>query len=634
MSEEVLREFLVSLGWKIDQSGQRKFATSIAIQTEAVRELGEVIKETGKKVFEFTRKLAEGLESLYFVSQRTRAAAGNIQALGFAAGQMGSTAEAARASLEGLARFMRQNPGGEGIIRSLGVETRDVNGNLRDTSQTLTDLGKRFAQLPFYRANAYAQLFGIDEKTLIALREGVGQFSDEYQAMLKAAGVNSQGAAKASHEFMNQVRLLGAAFGILGQKIAQSLAGKGKDLIKKFTDWLVKHFDQITYVIGQVIDITLKMADIFSTMALRAANVISRVIDWFKGLDGSTKVAIVSLGGLLIAWKLLSNGILATPLGRLLAIGAAFLLIKDDYDTWKEGGKSLIPWGRDDIQQALAGLARLGEALKNLYHIVVKKIQLKFDISNLLDVINLATALVSGDWSGAKKIAQRMKQRVEVPDSQRTGLENALAGDRVKDNGKSLWSMSSLSGKTPRGIRNNNPGNINFVGQAGATKEANGPFAVWKTAQEGLIALARQLRLYAARGIDTISSIITTFAPPKDKNGNIINPTAAYIASVSKLLGNADVNKHLNLGDPGLLTRLMDSIIRVENGRNPYSMELLGAAAGGGTIPASKPSVVLHQTNTTTITGAGDPQATAAAVGGAQHTVNERLVRNLQGKIQ
>ena len=63
-NQEVLREFLVSLGWKIDANGQRKFATSIAIQTEAVRELGEVIKETGKKVFEFTRKLAEGTFAL------------------------------------------------------------------------------------------------------------------------------------------------------------------------------------------------------------------------------------------------------------------------------------------------------------------------------------------------------------------------------------------------------------------------------------------------------------------------------------------------------------------------------------------------------------------------------------------
>src|SRR6185312_2500147 len=160
-----------------------------------------------------------------------RASVQNIQALGFAAGQMGSTAEAARASLEGLARFMRNNPGGEGLIRSLGVQTRNANGELRDTSETLQDLGKRFAALPFYRANAYAQVLGIDEKTLIALRQGVGQFSGEYQAMLKAAGVDSQQAAKSSHEFMNQVRTLGAAFGILGQKIAQSLTGKGKNYI-------------------------------------------------------------------------------------------------------------------------------------------------------------------------------------------------------------------------------------------------------------------------------------------------------------------------------------------------------------------------------------------------------------------
>jgi TP901 family phage tail tape measure protein len=621
---DIIKEFLVSLGWQIDQSGQRKFATSIAIQTEAVRELGEVIKETGKKVFEFTRKIAEGLESLYFASQRTRASVANIQALGFAAGQMGSTAAAARESLENLARFMRQNPGGEGLIRSLGVETRDVNGDLRDTSETLQDLGKKFAQLPFYRANAYAQAFGIDEKTLIAMREGLGQFGDEYRSMLKAAGLDAQGAAKSSHDFMNQVRLLGASFTILGQKVAASLTGRmGRD-IQRFREGLVDNFGRISEVIVKVTRGVLKMADVISTMALRAMHAIGVVIDWFHGLSGSTKFAIEALGGLLIAWKLLNKGMLATPLGRVLALASALLLLWDDYQVWREGGKSLFDWKQwnTEIQTGIKDIKDLGEHLKNLAKTVLTIVQPVMDgvfksfLKELGHGAALLDGLASGNWSKVR------------------GALKGILADENFNGPTAKWlgiDPDSLNGtsKAPRGIRNNNPGNIeagSFTARMGAIG-SDGRFAIFDNIQKGLAALATLLRSYARRGINTIGSIISRFAPPGENN------TGSYISSVAKRLG-IGTNSVLNLADPTQLSKLMDSIIRVENGRNPYSMELLGAAAGGGTIAAAKPNVILHQTNTTTITGASDPQRTAKAVGAAQHTVNERLVRNLHSKIQ
>lgn len=54
------------------------------------------------------------------------------QAIGYAASQAGSSAEAARGSLESLSRFMRNNPGAEGFLNRLGVQTRDASGNMRD----------------------------------------------------------------------------------------------------------------------------------------------------------------------------------------------------------------------------------------------------------------------------------------------------------------------------------------------------------------------------------------------------------------------------------------------------------------------------------------------------------------------
>lgn len=622
----VIREFLVSLGWKIDESGQKKFVDSIASTSLKVVELGAAIAATSAAVVAGVAKIADQMESLYFASQRTGAAVANIQALGFAAGQMGSSASAAAASLENLARFMRNSPGATGLIQSLGVQTRDANGGLRDTTDILKDLGKQFATMPYYRANAYAQALGIDEKTLMALRQGLGQFGDDYKDMLAKAGLDSQQAAKSSHEFMNQVRSLGAAFVILGQKVATSLTGKISGDIKRFREGLVDNFGRISAIVEKVVDVILKMADVVSTLALRGMQAIGAVIDWFSGLDDTTKKVIEGLGLLLVAWKLLSTGFLATPIGRLVALGVALLSLYDDYKVWQEGGKSLIDWSTWDsqLEKALFGLSKLGRALRGLG--------------------KLASDAWHGNWGALKKDWEDVKGSLSASDvghgQTQADVDAAKDGGGAKltpDAQRRLDALNAAqtgapSGNPhdPRGIRNNNPGNLNYVGQEGATKEGgpNGRFAVFRSAEEGLRALANQLRRYGSRGINSVRAIISKFAPPSENN------TQAYIGSVSKGLG-IGADSALDLNDPRVLQSLMGAIIKVENGKNPYSAEQIAAASGAraGGAPGSAP-VTISQSTTIHVSGSGDPHSTAQAVAQAQGGVNQRLVRNMKTAAQ
>ncbi|STF64307.1 putative lytic transglycosylase, catalytic [Escherichia coli] len=85
--------------------------------------------------------------------------------------------DAARSSLESLSRFIRNNPGAEGFLNRLGVQTRDASGNMRDMAAIFTGVGQKLSSMPYYRANQYAQMLGIDENTLMAMRRGVGGFS-------------------------------------------------------------------------------------------------------------------------------------------------------------------------------------------------------------------------------------------------------------------------------------------------------------------------------------------------------------------------------------------------------------------------------------------------------------------------
>ena len=78
--------------------------------------------------------------------------------------------------------------------------------------------------------------------------------------------------------------------------------------------------------------------------------------------------------------------------------------------------------------------------------------------------------------------------------------------------------------------QNNNPGNLIFVGQAGATKGAGG-FAKFATYDDGKQALDDQIQLYAARGM-SIQDMMNVYAPASDGN----NPTA-YAAQIASALG-------------------------------------------------------------------------------------------------
>lgn len=78
--------------------------------------------------------------------------------------------------------------------------------------------------------------------------------------------------------------------------------------------------------------------------------------------------------------------------------------------------------------------------------------------------------------------------------------------------------------------RNNNPGNLLFVGQAGATLGDRG-FARFASYDAGVDALNNQIQLYASRGL-TIDQMMNIYAPASDGN----NP-ATYAQRIAAALG-------------------------------------------------------------------------------------------------
>lgn len=751
-SAETLRDFLVSLGFDVDESGAKKFSSVLGDVTSKAMKAGAAIEAAALTIVGFTAKISDGLDKLYWQSQRTGATANNIRSLGYAVKQAGGDVNGFSQSVERLASFLRNNPGGEGFLRNMGIQTRDANGRLRDTASLVALLGDKLAKMPVYRANQYAGMLGIDENTLLAMRRGIHGYSSEYTLMMKAMGFNPDAAAKQGSAFMTQFSKMKAAMGIGRDKIGAELARVLTPGIERFTKLFIQNFPLIEKFILKVTGAILKLSDILEHFVYRSVKGIRDLTGWWDRLDESTKGMIKTFGLVLAAWWALNKGFLTSPVGLMITALTALFLLWDDYETWKEGGKSAIDWSQwtgtiESVKKTfkevwgyiqgiitsvggwetifwgfalflggkwlfsiLATVTRAGGALALLAGwpglIIAGMGALLIYHQKLLDQIDFGRmGEMTGELAGNIGRLKKAVEEYQTTDSLTTkaGIVLEKAGGIIPvpfasqigafmrtgtvDTALQKLGFGSAGGAdystldgAARGVKNNNPLNMNFAKQRGARKESGGAFAVYNSAYEGLQGNVRQLMMYfngtsdaaGRKKLQTISEIVSLWAP---KNHGKNDP-AAYAKRVSEEMG-VGINDKLDLNDTEVMYALIRAMSMVENnGQFPYPKELVTAAitgapdptitgGTGGGVPggggimetvvtrfndmknktsfmpqqllrndrSDTKSVSFHQVNNINVTGVSDPQEAAGLSGDAVGRNNQILVRNLESKV-
>ncbi|EPJ6234012.1 hypothetical protein MBR64_000121 [Klebsiella pneumoniae] len=196
-------------------------------------------------------------------------------------------------------------------------------------------------------------------------------------------------------------------------------------------------------------------------------------------------------------------------------------------------------------------------------------------------------------WSQEQVVAEKEKLKEQAADS---ALSTAASQQYIQfmqqngepgDNEGAPRVTAHGNSSAARGLRNNNPGNIeagsnSWDGQAGS----DGRFAKFVTPEHGIRALGKNLLSYQRQGYDTVSEIVNRWAPARDGNN-----TEAYIAALCKKL-NVTPNDQLNMSDINTLRQLCAGIIQHENGKQPYSEDQLNtgvsAALGLTTLESPK----------------------------------------------
>lgn len=154
-----------------------------------------------------------------------------------------------------------------------------------------------------------------------------------------------------------------------------------------------------------------------------------------------------------------------------------------------------------------------------------------------------------------------------------------------------------LSGDLPRGIRNNNPGNVehnpdnNWIGLADPASD--GRYCRFTHPQYAIRAMLWTMLTYQTKyRFKTITQIIERYAPRQDKNA-----TTAYIAHVSKRAG-IKPNQAISLREFETAVAVVTAMIEFENGMQPYPSELIENSIGlvitkndEGSVGAVKPAI-------------------------------------------
>lgn len=351
-SADIIKEFLVALGFKIDQNSLNKFDGALAKSTKTAFAFATVMVGVATAATAMVDKVATKMENLYWSSVRLRDGAANIQDFQLELSKVGGSAEGALSALENMATYLRTNPAGEGLLHNLGVQTRDAQGNLRSTIAIVKD----FAHLPmpYWLKVKFASKFGVDERSLQAMIRAAPEAENKLTSLYKRAGIDANVAAESSKDFENRLRNLHGTFDVLatvGEQRMLPMLNKFLD----FADWLAGKLLDLDKATGglssQFIILTGVLWGVAAAMNAAFGVSIAKMI---AGLILNIGVLIEVIGGsegLVGAFLAVSAAIEATPIGWIITaialVGLAAAYVITHWDKVKAYYASFVGWFRD-----------------------------------------------------------------------------------------------------------------------------------------------------------------------------------------------------------------------------------------------------------------------------------------------
>jgi GH24 family phage-related lysozyme (muramidase) len=602
-TQNVLKEFLVALGFKVDEQQFKRFELYWDKTGKHFLQLGKHAAEGGLAVAAGVTVISNQLTRLYYIAQRAGTNVGSLQAFQFGARQVGVDANQAAAALEGMAAAMRLQPGTRGLLASFGIDP-----NNKDTVQTLLKLLDVTRRMPYYQGAQFASMFGIDEQTYFQLTKNYDQLKKQYTQRKDLAagfGLNADDLAGKSRQFTNDLNQIGARFEVLGMVLA-------KDLLPVM-DWAVRAFDKVLSVLGPLDKATHGASTAiiaFGVAAFSVARAIGIARALFSGITGRNELmkALSKLGGRggaaaagegaeaaegagLVAGE--EGAVAAGPVGWVVGLGvalaAALVWMELHPDKVRAAVKGSWNWIKNEASTQAATFS------KDIHAAVTAAKSLGVGKSIAAGVMAINPSLGAALWKGSDKVA---------------GLRDSLADSIMKFEGVRKKAYRDIAGNLTIGAGHlirpgeNFQGGINDQQISQLLSQDIGSARGW--VQKLVKAKLNQNQR------DALTDFIFNVG-----SGKFAGSTLLRDVNQGDFQGAAKEFMRWNKAKINGTYQVVPDLSR----RRQYEADLF-----------QKP-VTLQQETNIHVSGVTDPQAAARETARQQSQVNGRLIRNLSGVV-
>lgn len=481
----------------------------------------------------------------------------------------------------------------DSMIVTLGLDNKDFQQGMKDTEKGLSDtrkktdrVGKDIAASGKDAAEFFGQMQRSAIKFFAVLTAGKGLINFTRDVVSTGANLsrlskNLNISADTMHRWGKASELNGGSMeGFLGT--LQNLGSQVTEIFMKGDSAITPYLRQlgvsVTDAAGKAKPLTDILADIADSTE-KAFPDRNQRYSYLKqmGFDEGT-INLIAKGG-----KELRSTLAAQQGFSQKDADAAYKAEQ----TWIKAQQRLEKLTREMVIKVLPSLERLADSFVKMAEVIIPPLSSAVEIFAELDektegwstslLLALATLRLLGGSAvigGLAGLSATMAGLAAGTASLLAPLGAMLYSGKLNSNEdealKQLYGENymgpTVANKPGTSVaeRHNNPGNLVFAGQRGATvgeTVAGHTFAKFQSTEEGVAALYRQLQLYQKRGIDTLTEIMGVYAPEGANN------TGAYINALSKTTG-LDPNQQLNFGDPATAAAMIRGISQHEAGKS------------------------------------------------------------------
>ncbi|HEY1696175.1 MAG TPA: phage tail tape measure protein [Polyangiaceae bacterium] len=301
-----LREILAHFSIELDDKSLKEGEKGVSHFIETLKEAGKTVAEAFavREIYEFAASQVEAGAQLKIMSERLGTTTDELQALQFAAGQAGVSADAMNTGLRFLNRNISEARTGTGdaakVFHDLGIALKNGDGSTRSSTELIGDLADAVAKVPdaARQTEVAMKLLGRGGAELIPLlRQGGDAFRDARKQVGELGGGLTKEFTEKAHEAEAEQKKFTFALGGLKSEIATELL----------------------------------------PVFVRVAETAARMVVNLRDIAKNTDLVKIAFGG-----ALAGAALLAPELTALVVAGTALYLGFEDFYVMMRGGESVL----------------------------------------------------------------------------------------------------------------------------------------------------------------------------------------------------------------------------------------------------------------------------------------------------